>query len=84
MRMHAVAQRGNLDALPAPLMRADQAEHPTEILTVRIPTAMRMTGIGRSKFYLLIAAKQVETVKLGSSTLVVVPSLKRFIESLRR
>ena len=45
---------------------------------------MRMTGIGRSKFYLLIAAKQVETVKLGSSTLVVVPSLKRFIESLRR
>lgn len=63
---------------------ADQAEHPAELLTVRIPTAMRMTGIGRSKFYQLIAAKQVETVKLGSSTLVVVPSLKRFIESLRR
>ncbi len=64
--------------------RTDQAEHPTEILTVRIPIAMRMTGIGRSKFYQLIAAKQVEIVKLGSSTLVVVPSLKRFIESLRR
>ena len=70
--------------LPTTSERADQAEHPTEILTVRIPTAMRMTGIGRSKFYQLIAAKQVETVKLGSSTLVVVPSLKRFIESLRR
>ena len=64
--------------------RTEQAEHPAELLTVRIPTAMRMTGIGRSKFYQLIAAKQVETVKLGSSTLVVVPSLKRFIESLRR
>ena len=45
---------------------------------------MRMTGIGRSKLYELIKARQIETVKLGAFTLVIVPSLKRFIEGLRR
>lgn len=55
-----------------------------EVLTVRIPVAMQMTGIGRSKLYELIKARQIETVKLGASTLVIVPSLKRFIDSLRR
>ena len=55
--------------LPTTSERADQAERPTEILTVRIPTAMRMTGIGRSKFYLLIAAKQVETTLFPYTTL---------------
>lgn len=61
-----------------------QLSLPLEVLTVRIPVAMRMTGIGRSKLYELIKARQIETVKLGASTLVIVPSLKRFIEGLRR
>ena len=59
-----------------------QLELPFEPLTVKIPTAVRMTGIGRSKIYELIKAGRIETVKLGSSTLILVPSLRRFIDSL--
>jgi len=53
-------------------------------LTVRIPIAMRMTGIGRSKLYQLIKAREIETVKIGSSTLIPVESLRRLIERQRR
>jgi excisionase family DNA binding protein len=57
---------------------------PLEPLTVRIPVAVQLTGIGRSKLYQLIAAGEVETVKVGASTLVSVASLKRLIETRRR
>ncbi len=54
---------------------------PAEIapLTVRIPTAVRMTGIGRSKLYELIAAGEIEIVKIGSVTLIPVASLQALI-----
>lgn len=48
-----------------------------EPITVRIPTAIKMTGIGRSKLYELIKAGEIETVKIGSSTLIKVDSLQR-------
>jgi hypothetical protein len=57
---------------------------PLEPLTVRIPVGVQLTGIGRSKLYGLIAAGEVETVKVGASTLVTVASLRRLIQKCRR
>jgi excisionase family DNA binding protein len=48
-------------------------------LTVRIREACRLTGIGRSKLYELIAAGEIEVVKVGAITLVPVSSLTRFL-----
>lgn len=53
---------------------------PFEPLTVRMPVAVRMTGIGRSKLYELIKAGEVETVKIGTATLVKVASLRRLVQ----
>ncbi len=57
---------------------------PLEPLTVRIPVAVRLTGIGRSKLYELIKSGDVEIVKVGASTLVTVASLRRLIQKSRR
>lgn len=57
---------------------------PLEPLTVRIPVAVRLTGIGRSKLYELIKSGDVEIVKVGASTLVMVASLRRLIQKSRR
>ena len=56
---------------------------PTPI-TVRIKDACRMTGIGRSKLYLLIAEGVIETIKVGSMTLIPVASIEAFLHSRRR
>lgn len=56
---------------------------PFEPITVRIPDACRMIGIGRSKLYELIAEGQVGVIKLGAVTLIPVASLKALIERLR-
>jgi excisionase family DNA binding protein len=53
-------------------------------LTVRIRDACRLTGIGRSKLYELIAAGEVEVVKVGAITLVPVSSLRSLLERYRR
>lgn len=57
-----------------------QSECPQVPLTVRVPEACRLTGIGRSKLYALIAAGQLETVKIGSITLVPMASLRRLLK----
>jgi excisionase family DNA binding protein len=48
-------------------------------LTVRIRDACRLTGIGRSKIYELIAAGEIEVIKVGAITLVPVSSLTSFL-----
>ena len=53
---------------------------PLEPLTVRIPVAIRLTGIGRSKLYELIKSGDVDTVKIGTATLVTMASLRRLVE----
>ena len=53
-------------------------------ITVRIPDACRMIGIGRSKMYELIQEGRIEIVKLGTSTLVVVESLNALITGIRQ
>lgn len=53
---------------------------PLEPLTVRIPVTIRLTGIGRSKLYELIKSGDVDTVKIGTATLVTMASLRRLVE----
>lgn len=50
-----------------------------EPLTVRIPEACRMTGIGRSKLYELIKAGEIGIIKVGTITLVPLDGLKRYL-----
>lgn len=52
-------------------------------ITVRIRDACRMTGIGRSKFYELIGAGEIETVKVGRVRLVPVAGLTAFLDGKR-
>lgn len=47
-----------------------------EPLTVRIATAVQLTGISRSRLYELIESGDLETVKVGRSTLIPFRSLK--------
>jgi excisionase family DNA binding protein len=56
---------------------------PIQPITVRIPMAVKMTGIGRSKLYELISAGEITAIKVGSSRLVIVESLKDFVERQR-
>lgn len=49
-------------------------------LTVRVREACRLTGIGRSKLYELIAAGEIEVIKVGTITLVPVSSLTSFLQ----
>lgn len=60
------------------------SDSPPEPLTVRIPAAIRMTGIGRSKLYELIQSGDIEIVKIGTSTLIPVESLRQLIDRNRR
>ena len=52
-------------------------------LTVRVVVAAEMLGIGRTKIYEMIAGDEIEVIKLGSATLIVVASLEAFIERQR-
>lgn len=63
------------------------AEHPAiaELprampIAVRIREACRLSGIGRSKLYELIAAGEIEIIKVGTITLVPMASLLRFLD----
>jgi excisionase family DNA binding protein len=47
-----------------------------EPLTVRIATAVQLTGLSRSRLYELIQSGDLETVKVGRSTLIPYRSLK--------
>lgn len=49
-------------------------------ITLRIADACRITGIGRSKFYELIKAGEVEVIKVGAITLVPMTSIQALLE----
>ncbi|MDV5824521.1 MULTISPECIES: MerR family transcriptional regulator [Sphingobium] len=51
-------------------------EQKIEPLTVRISTAVRITGLSRSRIYELIQSGDLDTVKVGRATLVQYKSLK--------
>ena len=50
-----------------------------EPISVRIPTAVAMTGFSRSRLYELIAKGEIQIVKDGRCTLVLVASLRAAI-----
>jgi excisionase family DNA binding protein len=49
-------------------------------LAVRVHEACRLTGIGRSKLYDLIAAGEIRIIKVGSITLIPLAGLEQFLE----
>lgn len=53
---------------------------PVEPICVKVNDAARMIGVGRTKLYELIAAGEVDVVKLGKSTRVTTSSLKSLVE----
>lgn len=56
-------------------------EQKLEPLTVRISTAVRITGLSRSRIYELIQSGDLETTKVGRATLIRFASLKSLVGS---
>lgn len=54
---------------------------PPDPISVRIPVAVQMTGISRTKLYALIKDGQIATVKIGTATLIPVEGLRAFIKN---
>lgn len=71
---------GQMRPASARLNGREQAFAP-DPLTVRIPAAMTMLGLGRSKLYELMDDGTIATIKVGRSRLVVVESLRAFVSS---
>jgi excisionase family DNA binding protein len=74
------SQLGLPFGVPSPASKP-QAMEP---IAVRISEAVRLTGIGRSKLYELIASGDIETVKIGSCTLIPMASLHGLIERAKQ
>lgn len=55
----------------------------SEPICVRVNDAARLIGVGRTKLYELIAAGEVDTVKLGKATRVLTASLHDLIRRQR-
>lgn len=62
-----------MSATPLDAMRA------IEPFSVRIPVAVAMSGLSRSRIYELIAAGEIQVAKDRRSTLVIVESLRAFV-----
>jgi len=58
---------------------AEQQALPTEPVSVRVAMAVRLTGIGRSTLYELIKSGEIETIKIGRSTLIPYRCLKKLV-----
>lgn len=56
---------------------------PVEPISVRIPEAVRLTGLSRSRVYEFMRSGEIEFVKIGGSTLIPYDSLLSFIERHR-
>jgi excisionase family DNA binding protein len=54
-----------------------------EPISVKIPEAVRLTGLSRSRIYELMGSGDIAFAKVGSSTLILVESLRQFIEARR-
>jgi hypothetical protein len=50
-----------------------------EPISVRIPTAIAMTGLSRSRIYELIATGEIQIAKDRRSTLIIVASLREAV-----
>ena len=61
---------------------SDGLHHMTKTLTVTIPQACELTGLGRSTIYRLFENGKLKRLKAGSRTLIRVDDLEAYIESL--
>jgi excisionase family DNA binding protein len=52
-----------------------------EPLAVPIPEAAAILGIGRSTFYQLLNAKEIDRIKIGRRSVVTLASLKKYLAS---
>jgi excisionase family DNA binding protein len=59
----------------------DYGENKPQPVAVRIAVAAQMLGLGRTKIYELLATGELTSVKVGRARLVLVSSLRRFIEN---
>lgn len=55
-----------------------------EPLSVDIPEACRLTGLGRSKLYELLGNGEIASVKVGKRRLIAVASLRAWLEGLAK
>ena len=65
-------------------LREQRQPQMIEPIAMRVPEACRYLGIGRSTLYVLIGKREIEIIKLGSSTLVLTASLRSLVERLRK
>lgn len=56
-----------------------ETDAPLEPISVRVRTAVQLTGISRSRIYELIASGEIEAIKVGRSTLIPYRCLKRLV-----
>jgi excisionase family DNA binding protein len=52
---------------------------PVEPISVRIATAVKLTGIPRTTLYELIKSGEIETIKIGRSTFIPYRCLRRLV-----
>lgn len=52
---------------------------PVEPICIKVNDAASMIGVGRTKLYELIAAGDVEAIKLGKSTRITTASLHKLV-----
>jgi excisionase family DNA binding protein len=62
---------------------AEKGRGDPDPISVKIPVAVRLTGLSRSRIYELMRSGEIEYVKVGRSTLILVESLRTFILSRR-
>ena len=56
---------------------------PLDRLAVRVPEAAQLLSISRAAVYRLLGSGEIEAAKSGQKTMVIVASLKAFIERSR-
>ena len=57
------------------------ATTPIEPLTVTVPEALRLTGLGRTSLYRLIDERKLRRIKVGARALIEYRSIKELIEN---
>jgi excisionase family DNA binding protein len=60
----------------------DKIGTPIEPLSVDIPGACQLIGLGRSKLYELLANGEIASVKIGKRRLIVVAELRAWLQRL--
>lgn len=55
----------------------------SEPISVKVREAVRLSGLSRSRIYELMRSGDIAYAKVGSSTLILVKSLRSFIEQHR-